>query len=688
MANVNEDVNRILEFLTEDVQHINNLNTKTKMDGFHQNGLMSDSWQASSDELLENIFSLEQGPLNFLNETLPDFDLCGTSQTSNVSGSSCSDSGLSSDQTEFDFEQQLSPFLIQNSCDDEQVNIPVLSNGTSSEVPIGMCEVTGLPGYDVVPPPSTDIMEEPFDMLQFEQNIMPGFINKETFSPGKGGRKRRLSQTPHAVVQPKIQKPALKLSNTAPVTPPQMIVKSQPQKPVKVANIQVINPQTKVYCKPMENQAPQRKVIRVAPMAGNPRSILLPVTIKDMKDLKSIKIINAADLKNSNIKLTTNFMSPGKIQDLKMEAADEYEQMIANCDDSGSERSDEDDNVREIREGREGINGYPKLLLTAEERRLLVKEGISLPSSYPLTKHEERELKRIRRKIRNKISAQDSRKRKKEYVDGLEDRVKQCTADNQTLMRRIKILQSQNQSLTAQLKRLQSVLTGVTTGTGNTGGGNKSAQPATCLLVLLLSVALVALPSLRDEPPLKRHTEQAVSPPQSPSHTPAALRRALLSATTSPEETVIDEGEFSMEEMVTFRAPADHDYPRVTPPAPRAVTAPYRDIPIDEDWPPYLKRRIKLPQFDYGDGSDYIPIIKQEKYENFDNKIDLTKIAAGFFDNTLVSFGRKIGELIDAMPPIPVKTEDILVEEVDHDMKNMSDIKSFIIESTVDDVQY
>jgi len=132
-------------------------------------------------------------------------------------------------------------------------------------------------------------------------------------------------------------------------------------------------------------------------------------------------------------------------------------------------------------------SSYPRLKLNAEEKRLLQKEGIILPSHYPLTKQEERELKRIRRKIRNKISAQDSRKRKKEYVDGLEDRVKQCTEENITLLKRIKALQSQNQSLAGQLKRLQALIQ----------KGNKSAQPATCLMVLLLSLALVALPNLR-----------------------------------------------------------------------------------------------------------------------------------------------------------------------------------------------
>lgn len=136
----------------------------------------------------------------------------------------------------------------------------------------------------------------------------------------------------------------------------------------------------------------------------------------------------------------------------------------------------------------DGSSEYPKLILSSEERRLLAKEGISLPNHYPLTKHEERELKRIRRKIRNKISAQDSRKRKKEYVDGLEERVKKCSDENQSLIKRIKLLQNQNQNLMNQMKKMQMLLA---------KGTNKTAQPATCLMVLLLSMALVAAPNLR-----------------------------------------------------------------------------------------------------------------------------------------------------------------------------------------------
>lgn len=677
MTALNDDLNMILDCFSRKDQELIDINQKTdQMDGFQHDSLMSDAW-ATSDDFLENIFSWEQGSLNFLDDAMPDFSLCESLSQQAIS-SSCSDSGVSSDPAEFDLEQELSPCVIQNSCDEEVSPSPVglepTSPGNVQDVVIQDSNDTSNSSIDA---------NDTFDRLNFEQHVVPGFINESTFqSPGKISRKRRLSQTPQVAVTPKIQKSTVKLPVATTTAPkPHLVVKAQPQKPVKVANIQVLSPQTKVYSKPVESVAPQRRVIRVAPMAGNPRSILLPVTIKDMKDLKSIKIINAADLKNaSNLKLAAaNLLSQTKLQDFKLDSRSDYDYDHNNhCDDSGSERSDDEDDKEPATDGK---NGYPRLVLTAEERRLLAKEGITLPTSYPLTKHEERELKRIRRKIRNKISAQDSRKRKKEYVDGLEDRVKQCTAENQTLIRRIKILQSQNQSLTAQLKRLQNVLTGV-----SGGPPGKTAQPATCLLVLLLSVALVALPSVRDE--LRpRH-------PSAP-HT-APLTRALLSATNKMalDETVIDDGEFNMDELITFNRPhSDHDYQVVKNlDTHKAVAGAYVDLPIDEDWPPNLKKRMKKLEFDYDDGRDYLPpIVKEENYENF-HKID-TKFKImddgnmnekNFLHDTILSTSRKLGELLDVLPPIPVKNEDLVIEEISDydDNRNITEIKSFVVNGT------
>lgn len=125
--------------------------------------------------------------------------------------------------------------------------------------------------------------------------------------------------------------------------------------------------------------------------------------------------------------------------------------------------------------------------LTEEEKCLMQKEGLTIPSHLPLTKQEERDLKRIRRKIRNKQSAQDSRKRKKQYIDGLEARVRLCTMQNAALQKRVNILERQNTSLLEQIKQFKVLIT----------SSAKPAKTSTCIMVIIFSFALLALPNIQ-----------------------------------------------------------------------------------------------------------------------------------------------------------------------------------------------
>merc|ERR1719330_2146671 len=107
---------------------------------------------------------------------------------------------------------------------------------------------------------------------------------------------------------------------------------------------------------------------------------------------------------------------------------------------------------------RHGDNKYPRLELNDEELKMATKENMKFPTHYPLTREEERNLKKIRRKIRNKLSAQDSRKRKREYLDNMEDRVKHVSDENAELKEKINALETQNKTLAGQLKRLHQII--------------------------------------------------------------------------------------------------------------------------------------------------------------------------------------------------------------------------------------
>lgn len=455
--------------------------------------ITAEEYPSNSDDLFASILKMEEDP-NL------DFNLIG--KDLETIASSSSDSGLSS-ALSLSYEQQLSPFLSKADNNEEEEIINSDLNSSQDFVDFEAAASPSLASVDSpvrsvmssnIGSPIADMAEE----MDYEQSLVAIVTPNNT--------------TPSLNATIATEQPVVDIDSA----PKQQIQPTPQENTVNIRNL---------TCNGKRNI---RQLIRVTPMgSGNPRSILLPVSLKDMKEVRAIKIMTtqAKNLKGFKINQANIINKPI--------------QMTIKQEDSNSDKGNSSDEVTS-----ETDSTYPRLKLNAEEKRLLQKEGITLPSHYPLTKHEERELKRIRRKIRNKISAQDSRKRKKEYVDGLEDRVKQCTEENITLLKRIKALQSQNQSLAGQLKRLQALIQ----------KGNKSAQPATCLMVLLLSLALVALPNLR---PHSNNNNDLTQEQEQPEKTSLAGRsRTLLYTKQLMDEELQQYGELLQE----VEGLLDHDY--------------------------------------------------------------------------------------------------------------------------------
>ncbi|CAD5212523.1 unnamed protein product [Bursaphelenchus okinawaensis] len=91
--------------------------------------------------------------------------------------------------------------------------------------------------------------------------------------------------------------------------------------------------------------------------------------------------------------------------------------------------------------------------LSAEEKRTLIQEGYELPTTLPLTKEQEEALKIVRRKIKNKLSAQESRRKRKEYIDSLERKCQSYYNDNLALRNKMKKIEAQNRDLMNRLSR-------------------------------------------------------------------------------------------------------------------------------------------------------------------------------------------------------------------------------------------
>jgi len=260
---------------------------------------------------------------------------------------------------------------------------------------------------------------------------------------------------------------------------------------------------------------------------------------------------------------------------------------------------------------------YPPLELSEEERRICEREGIKLPSHYPLSREEERNLKRIRRKIRNKVSAQDSRKRKKEYLDSMEDRVRACSEENDELHKRIEQLESQNKTLASQLKRLHQIIV-------SGGFTTRQNQTSTAMMVLLLSTALFLIPGFKDhQEPQKSEVDisQAIKMPPMPGQSRSLLQFApnlqeefnvVQDKSNAAVPTIENKPIFDhiKEEAVIKASPFhDHDYFIINTHNPIASRKKEKVSYIVADVPPQ--------------GYGFVDNIKEEKKETSDNDKDV-----------------------------------------------------------------
>ncbi|KAK1159693.1 cyclic AMP-responsive element-binding protein 3-like protein 1 isoform X2 [Acipenser oxyrinchus oxyrinchus] len=167
------------------------------------------------------------------------------------------------------------------------------------------------------------------------------------------------------------------------------------------------------------------------------------------------------------------------------------------------------------------------LMLTEEEKRTLVAEGYPVPNKLPLTKTEEKALKRVRRKIKNKISAQESRRKKKEYVECLEKKVETYTSENNELWKKVETLETANRTLLQQLQKLQTLVTGKVPRSCKMA----STQTGTCLMVVVLCFVLVLGSFMPSIPEFSSVSQTVESTPLSSSdaYTSSQIRsRSLL----------------------------------------------------------------------------------------------------------------------------------------------------------------
>eukprot|EP01103_Thecamoeba_quadrilineata_P016455 TRINITY_DN5507_c0_g1_i1.p1 TRINITY_DN5507_c0_g1~~TRINITY_DN5507_c0_g1_i1.p1 ORF type:complete len:489 (-),score=140.68 TRINITY_DN5507_c0_g1_i1:10-1476(-) len=161
--------------------------------------------------------------------------------------------------------------------------------------------------------------------------------------------------------------------------------------------------------------------------------------------------------------------------------------------------SDESQKKRPRKRKKDKSNFQPTPVTLPREKLLtlsskdLEEYAANLAAIRPLTPEEEKDIKRQRRLIKNRESAQASRCRRKSHMDELEQHINDLNSDKHNMSERISQLEIENKSLKQQVLQLQFALNNKETRQSIThfkSQSNNVPAAGICLLVVLFTFGM------------------------------------------------------------------------------------------------------------------------------------------------------------------------------------------------------
>jgi FtsZ-binding cell division protein ZapB len=203
-------------------------------------------------------------------------------------------------------------------------------------------------------------------------------------------------------------------------------------------------PETSLLQNTMERTTTSRKE-STCPILNIPKDYYLPVVNTVSPNLSAN--VDNGDIENENYTIFT-----GKKK---------RENSLG--EDKGTKRNRKRKKVSSGVAAKKILNERDSVILTREELLSFSSEQFEefvgqVTEVRELTPFENNELKRQRRLIKNRESAQASRQRKKSHIDDLERRVKELSSENTSLKENLTSLSSENRQLKNDLSYLQAIV--------------------------------------------------------------------------------------------------------------------------------------------------------------------------------------------------------------------------------------